>query len=329
MEGAGATFNNGAGHLPFVELGDDASSRETRFAFIIGAAKCATTSLWYYLSQHPEVFGHPLKETKFFYRAESDSLSGAQIHRAYLDIYEQTNDPKLARAKTLLEATPGNFFNPKAARRIAAACPEAKLLIIVRDPVRRAFSEWQMRHRSDPEEPPIELFTEDVERDIARLNKSRHQGVLDWDQYLAGFDLDDPKGRASMQPLIGRGMYLDQLHMWLKYFRRDQFFFLHIADLKKEVIRTHLKDMATFLDIDPCYEWPDEVLDEKMNEGGNGFSLNTMASSHRYKVARSMDEETRTRLYQFFQVHNQQFFEEIGRNLDWTPSPPSPTPPSS
>jgi hypothetical protein len=31
-----------------------------------------------------------------------------------------------------LEATPGNFFNPKAARRIAAACPKAKLLIIVR-----------------------------------------------------------------------------------------------------------------------------------------------------------------------------------------------------
>jgi hypothetical protein len=116
------------------------------------------------------VFGHPLKETKFFYRGENDGLSGEQIHRAYLDIYQQTNDPKLTtvraassshcnvcrvscvvcymlraaccrivhstlpphQAKTLLEATPGNFFNPKAARRIAAACPNAKLLIIVR-----------------------------------------------------------------------------------------------------------------------------------------------------------------------------------------------------
>jgi hypothetical protein len=35
--------------------------------------------------------------------------------------------------------------------------------------------------------------------------------------------------------------------MWMKYFPRDQFFFLHIADLNKEVIRTHLKDIANFL----------------------------------------------------------------------------------
>lgn len=130
----------------------------------VWGVQCATTSLWYYLSQHPEVFGHPLKETKFFYRGENDGLSGEQIHRAYLDIYQQTNDLKLTtvraassshiafvlraaccvlcvvshcalppyQAKTLLEATPGNFFNPKAARRIAAACPNAKLLIIVR-----------------------------------------------------------------------------------------------------------------------------------------------------------------------------------------------------
>jgi hypothetical protein len=41
-----------------------------------------------------------------------------------------------------------------------------------------------MRHRTDAEEPPIELFAEDVDRDIARLHKSRHDGTLDWDQYL-------------------------------------------------------------------------------------------------------------------------------------------------
>jgi len=332
MEAGAATTVSGGDRLHLERDLELASSSDElvdkNLAFIIGSAKCATTSLWYYLSQHPEVFGHPLKETKFFYRGENDGLSGEQIHRAYLDIYQQTNDPKLTTAKTLLEATPGNFFNPKAARRIAAACPNAKLLIIVRDPVKRAFSEWQMRHRTDAEDPPVELFTEDVDRDIARLHNSRHDGTLDWDQYLEGFDLDDPKGRASMQPLIGRGMYLDQLHMWMKYFPRDRFFFLHIADLDKKRIRTHLRDIAAFLGIDPSFEWPEEVLDEKMNKGGNGFSLNTMASSHRYKVSREMGEETRARLYQFFEPHNWRFFKEIGRDLDWTkpPSVPTPTP---
>jgi hypothetical protein len=41
-----------------------------------------------------------------------------------------------------------------------------------------------MRHRTDAEDPPVELFTEDVDRDIARLHNSRHDGTLDWDQYL-------------------------------------------------------------------------------------------------------------------------------------------------
>jgi hypothetical protein len=105
-----------------------------------------------------------------------------------------------------------------------------------------------------------------------------------------------------------------------------------------------------------------------MNKGGNGFSLNTMASSHRlcdslftpklrhvcacyalrlmvlcvcvcvwcltcvcvwprrYKVSREMGEETRARLYQFFEPHNRRFFEEIGRDLDWTKPPSAPTP---
>jgi hypothetical protein len=48
------------------------------------------------------VFGHPLKETKFFYRPENDALSGEQIRRAYLDIYQQTGDPKLTSVRRVL-----------------------------------------------------------------------------------------------------------------------------------------------------------------------------------------------------------------------------------
>lgn len=317
---------NGSAHLEEIPQGAD---QKKRLAFIIGAAKCATTSLWFYLSQHPQVFGHPLKETKFFYRQDGESLSGEQLCRSYLDIYERTKDPKMKSADVLLEATPGNFFNPKAARRIASACPNAKLLVIVRDPVKRAFSEWQMRHRDDTSEPPVELFTEDAERDIARLEKSRCPsedgetiGALDWDRYLEGFDLDDPKGRAAMQPLIGRGMYADQACMWLQYFRREQLFFLDIVDLKKEVIRARLKGIAHFLDIDPTFEWPEDVLDEKMNQGGNGFNLSTMASAHRsYKISRAMDNKTETRLYEFFEPHNRRFFKTVGRTLEWSPPP--------
>jgi hypothetical protein len=54
-----------------------------------------------------------------------------------------------------------------------------------------------MRHRTDAEEPPIDLFSADVDRDIARLGASRHDDVLDWDQYLeVRLDLDRFLGLA-------------------------------------------------------------------------------------------------------------------------------------
>jgi hypothetical protein len=55
--------------------------------------------------------------------------------------------------------------------------------------------------------------------------------------------------------------YLDQLHMWMQYFPRDRFFFLHIADLDKKRIRTHLRDIATFLGRAlPSSPFPSHVL---------------------------------------------------------------------
>ncbi len=93
-----------------------------------------------------------------------------------------------------------------------------------------------MRHRNDDGNISSCLFSKEAEIDIARLDKSRHTaqvfflsffflepkqyqhnpdihhnntqgdsqvGALDWDKYLEGFDLDDPKGRRDMQPIIG------------------------------------------------------------------------------------------------------------------------------
>lgn len=41
--------------------------------------------------------------------------------------------------------------------------------------------------------------------------------------------------------------YMDQLNMWMKHFPREQFYFLHIADLKENSIRTYLKEITLFL----------------------------------------------------------------------------------
>ncbi len=112
-------------------------------------------------------------------------------------------------------------------------------------------------------------------------------------------------------------MYADQLDLWLKYFQPDQFFFLHIADLKVDTLREKLKELGDFLGIDSSFQYAREVLQEQMNAGGNGFNLNTMARHKDYKVCEPMGEEIRQRLYKYFKPHNDVFFKRIGRDLHW------------
>jgi hypothetical protein len=349
------------------EVLEAGSRKEKTIAFIIGAAKCATTSLWFYLSNHPEIFAHPLKETKFFYKKD-EGIEGDRLRKEFITIFEDTRDPKLEKAKVLLEATPGNFFNPRAAERMARACPDAKLLLIVRDPVRRAYSEWQMRHRKDnPDSVTLEMFAEDVDRDIARLEKSRKKGLarktqtndnrnasssstsittspsssegvgdemrdeneefgeIDWDEYFGSVDIDDPKGRSSLQPIVARGMYYDQLQTWLKYYKPEQLCVLHTNDMRGDTARRELKRVARFLGIDQDFVYTDEVLNAQMNTGGNGFSLTTMATAHNSPIAsKPMPEDVRKRLYEFFEPHNNRLFHYLGRtDLKWVYTPPT------
>jgi len=99
---------------------------------VIGAQKCATTSLWRYLDLHPEISMASAKETNFFLW-HSDRGPG---------FYEGLFDPA---ARVRGESCPDYSVRPfsdEVAGRIARAVPEARLIYLVRDPVQRVVSHW-------------------------------------------------------------------------------------------------------------------------------------------------------------------------------------------
>ncbi|MEQ9621323.1 sulfotransferase family protein [Coleofasciculus chthonoplastes] len=114
---------------------------------IIGAAKAGTSSLYYYLQQHPQIYMSPVKEPKFFaLEGEPLDFQGPDqgINRtsrtslaAYSELFQDVSD-EIA----IGEASPLYLYSFKAAIRIKHYLPNVKLIAILRHPVDRAFSSF-------------------------------------------------------------------------------------------------------------------------------------------------------------------------------------------
>ena len=99
---------------------------------ILGAGKAGTTSLYYYLSQHPQIFMSTPKEPPFF---QIEYERGPTYYwDAYFSGYRGQNQAG--------EAAHHNLHLPYVTPRIAATVPDARLMVICRDPVERALSAY-------------------------------------------------------------------------------------------------------------------------------------------------------------------------------------------
>jgi len=140
--------------------------------FVIGAAKCGTTTLYARLNAHPEVFLSPLKEPNHYSRADLDParFSKAFKTNTKLDLtdYLAQADPlpdmqvgfvqseaDYARLfwgatdahRVVGECSTSYLWSPSAAEALHAAHPEARIVVALRDPVERIFSHYLMARK--------------------------------------------------------------------------------------------------------------------------------------------------------------------------------------
>ncbi len=121
--------------------------------FIIGAAKCGTTSLHEYLDQHPDIFMARVKEPHYFSQVErilydyKEKFSPEKEYHTwvikekdqYLNLFKD-GEKSIYRG----ESSPSYLWDADAARKIYAFNPRAKLIVLLRNPIKRAFSHYQM-----------------------------------------------------------------------------------------------------------------------------------------------------------------------------------------
>jgi hypothetical protein len=140
--------------------------------FLAGAARSGTTSLWRYLACHDGVFFPALKEPKHFtapdnrfpHRGPGDAMVDAQVVHGradYTRLFDQAGD-----AAVVGDASIDAMYFAGAPQRMREACADARVVVLLRDPVARAFSAYKSLVLSGRETLP---FEEALEREPDRV----------------------------------------------------------------------------------------------------------------------------------------------------------------
>jgi hypothetical protein len=157
--------------------------------FVVGGAKCGTTSLWTHLAAHPDIYMSTPKEPHFFSRA---TVPVNQLVKDPVDYAALFGDGVTRRYRG--EASTSYLWDPDSAARIRRAVPEARILISLRDPVERAYSNYWGHIRVGLDD---RTFAEAVQAELADGN-----GDL----------------AAIPAPHVKRGFYDEQVPRYLETF---------------------------------------------------------------------------------------------------------------
>jgi hypothetical protein len=214
--------------------------------FLVGAPQMGTTSLFAALGRHPGVFCCPVKEPNYFsfdLTRRDDALERAQRdgllidgplarilepprvglttdYQVYLDLFAGWSGQK-----AIGEASTSYLSSAVAAREIASVAPEARIIIVLRDPVQRSHSDYltQVEFGHDPGS-----FRQVVDAEVERIRNG------------------DVVGRG----IVASSLYAPQIARYLDHFPRQQILFLLFEDLLADPRRT-LELVFEHIGVDP------------------------------------------------------------------------------
>ena len=249
---------------------------------IVGAMKCGSTSLYNFVIQHPDITSATKKEIHYF-----------SMHHNYGEKYYRSHFPTKLSAylhkkkyQKLLtgEASINYLFFPAAPNRMKDLLPDIKLIVILRNPIDRAYSHYHHAIRKNFETFSFEKAIE--------LEEERCIGEME--QLLQDPDFIPTHFRKNSY--LARGVYADQLERWFRYYNRDQFLFLTTEDFAKNPQQT-LNQFFDFVDARP-------------------FQVRNLTNLNVGNYEK-MDEGTRKFLVEHFKPHNKRLCKLLQRDFDW------------
>ncbi len=188
---------------------------------LAGAQKSGTTALHYFLEKHPRITMGDQEEMHFF---DDDDLFSATVD---YDLLHRHFRP-VARSTIAGECSPSYLYWKPAAERIWNYNPQVKLLVLLRNPVERAFAHWNMQRFKGRE--PLDFL------DAVKEEKSRIAGA--------------PPREARRFAYVDRGFYVQHLERFFRFFSREQMMIIKFEKFR-QAQRETLDSIFSFLGVKP------------------------------------------------------------------------------
>jgi hypothetical protein len=245
---------------------------------IIGAQKAGTTSVYNYLIKHPNVLASFRKEVCFFDYCYYKGMKWYNNHFPS-KLTELFYKYILRRRLLTGEATPDYFVHPNAPKRISETLPDVKLILVLRNPIDRAYSHYNHERKGKNEELS---FEEAIEKEEERMNGEIQK--ISQDEHFFSYNLHH-------HGYLYKGIYEMHLSRWFDEIPRDRILIIDNQDLKDNTPQV-MNTLTEFLEI------PKFKLPEYKKYYSNKYS--------------KMSEATRDRLKEYYKEHNMRLSELLG-----------------
>lgn len=263
---------------------------------IVGAEKGGTTSFFHRLGQHPRLQAPKEKEICFF---DKDIF----FNRGTTWYHQQFPLAPLWSRTLSFEATPSYLYYPAVPERVAAYDPKMRLIVMVRDPVLRAYSAWNMHRQFLVKSWEIILHRLESQPDSIRLP------MLDYYELVRSTDFPGtlreliPKVEDDrIEPgLLKRGFYARQIARYHRHFPASQMLILESGRCREDP-SAELDRVADFLGIERV-DWEQGKIAE--------------ANHHKREYDGPMPEEAEQMLRELYRQPNEELFAILGKRYPW------------
>ena len=250
---------------------------------IIGSAKCGTTSLFDYLSQHPSIVPASKKEVNFF---DYNFDKGYFWYKSHFPTFFLKKFRLLKNKKFLTgEASPLYIFNKDIAQRVYQFNPNIKIILLLRNPVERAYSHYYQLVKNGSIkktfEESIDLELEQIMNDeFKKIYSKSNQEIFNFLQ------------SSNLQS----GIYVDQIKNWTDLFPKKQFLIIHTYDLEHNLDDV-ISELCNFLNL------PNFKVKNKSRQNVGRYP--------------TLSNKTKDFLINFYVPHNQRLYDFLGLKYNW------------
>lgn len=268
----------------------DATSAPVKITFVMaGCQRCGTTWVDAALREHPEIFLPAQKQTYFFDENYEKGIDWYLNHFA-----DATTDHRAVG-----EISTG-YSLPHAAKLMAKDLPHIKIIMAMRHPVERAYSNYQVR-----------------------------KAVNNWTSFESALE-EDPEFYA-------RGRYIEQIEALLEFYPRESLRLVLYDDLKNDD-RRYFKELLTFIGVDDTFnssqigQQRNASMFPRLRKVLHTLGLRPMVTAlskstlgdmvrrrnkkNRKSSSTTLNPETRATLVEYFKPYNDKLAELLHRNLD-------------